>query len=126
MIKLSVSGGFNNIEKFFKNVKTSNYGSILDKYGSEGVRLLSSATPIDSGDTATSWGYTIQRSKKGISIVWTNSSVGNSDTPIAILIQYGHATGNGGYVQGRDFINPAIKPLFDRLANDVWKEVIKI
>lgn len=126
MINLSVSGGFDKTDKFFKNAKSSNYESILNKYGAEGVRMLSSATPIDSGETASSWGYKIQRSKKGVSVIWTNSEVGpGKGTPIAILIQYGHATGNGGYVQGRDYINPTMKPLFDKLANDVFKEVNK-
>ena len=94
----------------------------LNQYGRRGVDALSAATPIDSGKTASSWNYEIHRSKDLVEIVWTNSNV-NDGAPIVILLQYGHATGNGGYVQGYDFINPAIRPIFDEIEKDLWKEV---
>lgn len=95
---------------------------MLQKYGREGVRALSSATPIDSGKTANSWDYEIKQYQGGARISWTNSNVVDG-VPIAIILQYGHGTRNGGYVQGRDYINPAIQPIFDKLAKDVWEEV---
>lgn len=94
----------------------------LEKFGREGVAALSAATPVDSSLTASSWSYKIVGSKGGHTIVWTNSHIVDG-TPVAILIQYGHGTGTGGYVKGRDYINPAIRPVFDRLADDVWKAV---
>ena len=83
---------------------------------------MSAATPVDTGETASSWGYTLEETKKGISIVWTNSNV-NEGVPIALILQYGHGTGTGGYVKGRDYINPAIRPIFDKIAEKVWNEV---
>lgn len=118
-------GNFNNLDRFLKGAAKLDLERILQSYGEEGVRALSSATPIDSGDTAGSWGYKIQRNRASYSIIWTNSNV-NEGIPIAILIQYGHGTSNGGYVQGRDFINPALQPIFDQIANSVWQEVIKL
>jgi len=94
----------------------------LEKYGREGVAALAAATPINSGVTAASWGYEIKRGPRQVTITWTNSNVING-VPIAIVIQYGHGTRNGGYVQGRDYINPVMKPIFDKITNDVWKEV---
>ena len=87
-----------------------------------GVAALQANTPVDSGATAASWDYRILATSRGLSIVWTNSNDAGG-TPVAILLQYGHGTGTGGYVVGRDYINPAIKPVFDRIANDVWKVV---
>lgn len=124
MISISSKGNFNNTEKFLKKNMNSNFTSIFDKYGKSGVELLSSATPIDSKKTATSWKYEIKKNKKGTSIVWSNSNVVDG-VPIAIIIQYGHATGTGGYVQGRDYINPAMRPLFDKITNNIWTEVNK-
>jgi len=96
--------------------------STLDKYGKQGVTALSQATPKDSGLTATSWSYTISRSNGTIAIEWNNSNIQNG-CPIAVILQYGHGTGNGGYVQGRDYINPAMRPVFDKILDDMWKEV---
>lgn len=124
MITIKHNGNFKNTERFFKNVTSLNIKPILDKYGRKGVAALSSATPIDSGETANSWSYEIHTSKGSASIVWTNSHL-SGGIPVAILIQYGHGTRNGGYVQGRDFINPTLKPIFDEMANNVWKEVTK-
>ena len=98
---------------------------ILDKYGREGVNALSSATPVESGVTAASWYYEIEHSSGSAAIQFYNSNV-NKGVPIAIILQYGHGTGTGGWVQGRDYINPAIQPLFDKMAEEVWKEVTRI
>ena len=94
----------------------------LDRYGQMGVDALASATPLDSGETASSWGYEIQRSGKSFSISWTNTNT-NGSVNVAIILQYGHGTGTGGYVPGRDYINPAIRPVFDKIADGVWKVV---
>ena len=96
--------------------------SVLSALGTRGVAALRSATPVDSGITASSWDFHIEHEKGRVSIVWTNSS-SNEGLPIAILLQYGHGTGTGGYVEGIDYINPAIKPVFDEIAEEVWKEV---
>ena len=99
--------------------------SDLDKYGKEGVAALASATPVDTGLTASSWSYEIKQKNGSISISFKNSNIQNG-VPIAIILQYGHGTRNGGWVQGRDYINPAIQPIFDRIANDAWREVTKL
>lgn len=122
MIVIKHKGGFENTEKFLKRMSKTEIYRCLDKYGQQGVDALSSATPIKTGLTAESWNYEIRKSKGSFSIVWTNSNVVNG-VPIAIILEYGHGTGTGGYVQGRNFINPAIQPIFDRMAEEVWKEV---
>ena len=116
-------GDFKNVEKFMKGFNKSHLVSILNSYGAQGVAALASATPIDSGVSASSWSYRTSVSGGSFFIIWENSSVTSSGTPIVILLQYGHGTGTGGYVQGRDFINPAIKPVMDKIAEDVWREV---
>nr|WP_330371635.1 hypothetical protein [Marvinbryantia formatexigens] len=98
---------------------------VLDKYGRAGVDALSSATPVDSGETASSWGYEIEHSAGSSRIIFTNSHI-NKGVSIAIILQYGHGTGTGGYVEGRDYINPAIQPVFDNLVKEAWKEVTSI
>lgn len=115
-------GNFQKTDNFLKKAKQGDYFRSLEKFAQEGVNALASATPIDSGKTAASWDYTISRSKGSVSITWTNSNV-NDGVNIAVIIQYGHGTRNGGYVQGRDYINPAIRPVFDKIAENVWKEV---
>lgn len=115
-------GNFQKTDNFLKKAKQGDYFRSLEKFAQEGVNALASATPIDSGKTAASWDYTISRSKGSVSITWTNSNI-NDGVNIAIIIQYGHGTRNGGYVQGRDYINPAIRPVFDKIAENVWKEV---
>ena len=122
MIVIKHRGTFNNTEKFLKGANKINYRRILERYAKEGVLALSAATPVDSSLTANSWGYEINISKGSFSIAWTNSNV-QDGVPIAIILQYGHGTGTGGYVQGRDYINPAIRPIFDKIANSVWQEV---
>lgn len=122
MITVEHSGSFSKLEAFLKKVKNMNLDTMLQTVAQEGVNALNSITPLESGETAGSWYYTIESSRSQIRIVWSNSHV-VSGVPIAIILQYGHGTGTGGYVQGRDYINPAIKPIFDKIADDVWKVV---
>ena len=98
------------------------YIDVLRKYGQAGVEALAAATPKDTGETAASWSYEIVQTRNGYSIFWNNSNV-NRGVNIALILQYGHGTGTGGYVRGIDYINPAIRPVFDEIANAAWKEV---
>ncbi len=125
MIKIRHRGDFKNTEGFLNKAKDLQVVRVLERYGREGVDALSRNTPIDSGATASSWGYEIRKNRGRYSIVWTNSNIING-IPIAILIQYGHGTRNGGYVRGRDFINPAVRPIFDKIAEEVWREVTSL
>ncbi len=126
MIKLSCRGNYNKTEKFLKDCKDLNeIRQVMEKYGREGVAALSAATPIDSGETATSWSFEVVQDTDAVSLIFTNNSMTKTGIPIAILLQYGHGNGRGGYVRGRDFINPAVQPIFDRLADEAWKEVTK-
>lgn len=125
MITFRHKGDFSKLTRYFERVKEAARIGILDKYGREGVAALASATPVDSGETANSWGYEISRSAGSATITFTNSHI-NKGVPIAIILQYGHGTGTGGYVQGRDYINPAMRPVFDKIANAAWEEVTKI
>ena len=125
MIEFRQKGDFSKLNRYFERLKeTANIG-VLDKYGRAGVAALSSATPVNTGKTASSWYYDIKRQNGSVSIEFNNSNF-NKGVPIAIILQYGHGTGNGGWIQGRDYINPAIQPIFDKIANDAWKEVTKI
>lgn len=117
-------GNLKKTTKFLERTLKGDYLKNLDKFGREGVAALALATPVDTGKTAESWDYRIEKTTDGTKIVWTNSNV-NKGVNIAIILQYGHGTGNGGYVQGRDYINPAIRPIFDRITDDAWKEVTK-
>ena len=121
-IKITHKGNFDNTERFFKRALEKKYMANLDKYGREGVQALASATPVDSGLTAESWYYKIIQTKLGFTITWGNTNIVNG-VPIAIILQYGHGTNNGGYVQGRDYINPAIQPIFDKILQDALTEV---
>lgn len=123
-ITLTGKGDFSKTYSFLKRMKEQKFLSALEKYGEEGVKALRGATPRDTGLTAASWSYRIERGKDSATITWTNSNT-NHGVPIVILIQYGHATGTGGYVQGRDFINPAMRPVFDKIAQEAWMEVTK-
>lgn len=125
MIRIKHKGNFNRTEKFLTGAQKLKIRNILDRYGREGVNALASATPIDSGKTADSWDYTIEMSGGSYAIYWSNSNV-NQGVSIALILQCGHGTGTGGYVQGRDYINPAIKPVFDALADAAWKEVTSL
>ena len=125
MISFRQKGDFSNLSSYFERVKEKVKLGDLDKYGRAGVAALASVTPVDSGQTANSWYYEIERQNGSVSIVFNNSNV-NKGVPIAIILQYGHGTGTGGWVQGRDYINPAIQPIFDEIANNAWKEVTKV
>lgn len=120
---LKVKGDLKPTKKFLNNMSNQDYFKILDYYGQKGVAALSSATPIDSGETAASWSYKLDTSGKNVSIVWYNSNATKTGKSIAIMLQYGHGTGTGGYVKGKDYINPAIRPIFDDIAEAVWKVV---
>jgi hypothetical protein len=123
MLGISTSGDHNKtIRSLQRLTKSGDIFSGLDRYGQMGVDALSRATPVDSNRTANSWGYRIVRDRRGVGIEWFNTNDANG-TPVAILIQYGHGTGTGGYVHGRDFINPAMRPVFDTIANEIWKKV---
>lgn len=124
MIIIRQKGDLSKTFKFLEGAKNAARKVDLDKYGREGVAALASATPVDSGLTASSWYYEIKWSKEGVSLSFYDSNIQNG-VPIAIILQYGHGTGTGGYVQGRDYINPAIQPIFDRLAEELWREVTK-
>lgn len=121
-VKFEVSGGFTKTERFLNRMKRREYLNVLDEFGRDGVQALRNATPVDSGATAEAWDYEIKRTRDYTEIVWTNSNI-NDGVPIAVILQYGHGTGTGGYVQGRDYINPAIRPIFDNIAEKAWKVV---
>ena len=125
MITFRQKGDFSKFNKYLERLKEAVKLGDLNKYGRQGVQALSSATPIESGETANSWYYKINRTKESVSITFHNSNIQNG-VPIAIILQYGHGTGTGGYVEGRDYINPAIQPVFDRIAEDAWKEVTNL
>lgn len=125
MITIKHSGSFNRTEKFLSRAEKIRIKDILDRYGKEGVKALSDATPKDSGETADSWNYEIKITVYGYSLAWTNSNIVDG-VSVVILLQYGHGTGTGGYVQGRDFINPAIKPIFDKISTSIREEVSKL
>lgn len=124
MITFRQKGDFSKLTKFLERAKEAVHLGDLDKYGQAGVAALSSATPVDSGRTASSWRYEIEHTKGSVTISFHNSNIQNG-VPIAIILQYGHATRTGGWVQGRDYINPAIHPIFDQIANHAWKEVTR-
>lgn len=125
MISFSHKGDFSRTTRYLMRVKTAIRLGLLDRYGREGVAALASATPVDTGLTANSWYYNVENGTGSATISFYNSNIQNG-VPIAIILQYGHGTRNGGWVQGRDYINPAIQPVFDRILNDVWREVTKL
>lgn len=124
MITIRQKGDFSKVTSFLEKAKRVVKMSDLDRYGKAGVDALASATPVDSGETASSWYYTIENKNGSATISFHNSNIQNG-VPIAIILQYGHGTRNGGWVAGRDYINPAIRPIFDSIANEAWKEVTK-
>jgi len=124
MISFEQKGDFSKLTSFLNNLKGVFGLSDLDKYGKRGVDALASATPYDTGNTAGAWYYKINREGSSVSIEFCNRNV-NQGVPIAIILQYGHGTGTGGWIEGRDYINPTIQPIFDEILNDVWKEVCK-
>ena len=125
MISFRHKGDFSKADRYLEKLRESVKLGVLDKYGRAGVAALSSATPVDTGLTANSWFYEIEHSSGSDKIVFNNSNIQNG-VPIAIILQYGHGTGTGGWVQGRDYINPAIQPIFDQMVKEVWKEVTSV
>lgn len=125
MIKFRQKGDFSKLTRYLERAKNVVHVGDLDKYGRQGVAALASATPVDTGNTANSWYYEITRTKGSVSISFFNSNIQNG-VPIAIILQYGHGTGTGGWVEGRDYINPAIQPIFDKIADNAWREVTKL
>ena len=124
MINIRQKGDFKNLSSFLEKTKEKLNLGLLDKYGREGVAALQAATPKDTGKTSESWYYKIERKNGSVSLTFHNSNQ-NKGVPIAIILQYGHATGNGGYVEGVAYINPALRPIFDKIAEEAWKEVKK-
>lgn len=122
MIAFESTGSFDKTEAFLTKMSKGDIFKALDKFGRVGVAALASATPVESGVSAASWNYEVTRSRGSYSISWTNSHMVDG-VPLVILLQYGHGTGTGGYVRGRDFINPAAQPVFDQIATEVWKAV---
>lgn len=125
MISFKHKGDFKRTEKLLKKSLGREYRAILEKYAEEGVRQLSANTPKESGETAASWSYEIIQNGSSLSIIWKNSNI-QKGVNIAVILQYGHGTRNGGYVRGRDYINPALQPVFDKLAEAAWKEVTSV
>lgn len=125
MIRFRQRGDFRKATRFLERAKNAVRLGDLDKYGREGVAALASATPVDSGLTASSWQYRVTNKNGTAKITFYNSNIQNG-VSIAIILQYGHGTGTGGWVEGRDYINPAIQPLFDKIANEAWREVTKL
>lgn len=121
-VSVKSTGHFKSTLDFLDELSKNPYRDIFEKYGKLGVQALTAATPVDTGKTASSWEYKIIETKDATKLQWHNTNV-DDGVVVAVLIQYGHATRNGGYVQGRDFINPAIKPILDGLADQIWKEV---
>lgn len=120
-ISFESRGEFERTDRFLKRMSRGDIFRTLNSNAQRGVAALASATPVDTGNTAGSWGYEVKTSRSGATIIWTNSA--RAGGPLAIMLQFGHGTGTGGYVRGRDYINPAIRPVFDDIANNVWKAV---
>lgn len=124
MISCTVKGDFKKTRNFLKRIRKLDFESLLEQYGAQGVKALASATPVDSGETADSWYYEIEKGDRQVSIYWLNSNI-NQGVNIAVILNFGHGTGWGGYVHGRQYISPAIQPIFDQIADAAWKEVTK-
>lgn len=122
MIEITTKGSFNGVERYLNKLKSGEMFRILDKYGAQGVAALAAATPTESGQTAASWDYTVVNRPGYSSIRWSNTNTVDG-RPLAILLQYGHGTGTGGYVPGRDYINPAIRPVFEQILAEIDREV---
>lgn len=125
IITFTEKGSFRNMERYLKRLNTTQVYAILNKYGDMGVAKLSQATPTDSGETANAWYYTIEQRKGYYSIRWHNNNIQHG-IPVAVLLQYGHGTRNGGFVPGIDYIMPAMRPILEEIANKAWEEVTKI
>lgn len=122
--EFGLSGSTKKLERFLGKMQKFNPTSELSRLGQQGVAALAAATPVDSGMSSESWSYEVVRKRDSVAIFWTNSNTVNG-TPVVIWLQYGHATGTGGWVQGYDFINPALRPIFDKIADSVWKVVTR-
>jgi hypothetical protein len=122
VVSFTSEGSFDSTERFLRSMQKFDISSILESAAQKGVSALAQATPQDSGRAAISWGYEIKKTNSSVTIGWTNSDVENG-YPVALMIQYGHGTGTGGYIQGIDYINPAMRPIFDEIADIVWKAV---
>lgn len=122
-ISFKHKGSFKNTERFLKKAEKADFWTRLEKYGQEGVEALASATPVNSGLTADSWTYEINKSRDDCAIYWVNTNVQDGWFNVAIGLQYGHGTRNGGWVEGIDYINPTIQPIFERIAEDIWSEI---
>ena len=125
MITFRHKGDFTKLTQYLEKAKGASIRNVLDRYGREGVAALASATPVESGLTANSWYYEIEEKNGRLSITFFNSNIQNG-VPIAVILQYGHGTRNGGWVEGRDYINPSIQPIFDKIVNEAWREVTKL
>ncbi len=125
MISFRHKGNFTKTDRYLNGIRMGLRTIDLDKYGRKGVEALRAATPVDTGLTANSWYYEIHKTDRSFKITFNNSNIQNG-VPIAIILQYGHGTRNGGWVQGRDYINPAVQPIFDSIANNAWREVTKV
>ena len=126
MIRFNSKGDFSKATRYFKKaLVASDVSDILDKYGKRGVSALAASTPVDSGLTASSWYYKVHSSRSNATLTFHNSNI-NNGVPIAVILQYGHGTGTGGWVEGRDYINPAIQPIFDEIVEEAWKEVTSL
>lgn len=123
MIKINTRGSFRRTEQFLTKMSSSERYSTLSSAAQRGLNALAKATPVDSGVTADSWSYDIKTTPRSTTITWSNSNVVDN-VPVVILLQYGHATGTGGFVEGENFINPAIRPVFNKISDDVWKAVV--
>lgn len=124
MIQCTVKGDFKKTNSFLKRILKLDFNSLLKRYAEKGVEALFNATPIRTGKTALSWNYEIVKGRDSVSIFWTNSNM-EDNVPIAVILDFGHGTANGGYVQGRHYISPAIRPVFDKIADAAWKEVVR-
>lgn len=124
MIRVKHKGDFSKVNRYLAKVKKAVKVSDLDKFGREGVAVLASVTPVNTGLTANSWYYEIEQKNGSSTIRFCNSNVQNG-VLVAIILQYGHGTRNGGWVEGRDYINPAVQPIFDEIVNKAWREVTK-
>lgn len=122
MISFSQRGSFEHMESFLHRMQTLDIRGLVEPFAQRGVEALRAATPVDTGLAANSWAYEIEVTRDSVKIIWTNSNVENG-FPVVVMLQHGYGTGTGGYVQGRDFINPAIRPIFDQIADGVWKVV---
>ncbi len=122
MITFEQKGDFRNTDRFLKRMSKFDFANVLKSVAQKGVQALAAATPVDSGLAANSWGYETRRSRSSFEIIWTNSDIENG-FPVAIGLQYGHGTGTGGYVRGRDYINPTMRPIFEQILADLWTEV---